>query len=124
MKQSHKTVLKRLSNGERTELELTTGEVSATAHAQHTLRYLSEAQQLGFCVKVGDAWTLTNAGRQALNVKPVAKQTAKITSWGMKEYYKGEDLRRLANRAGCYDFLDLPSRMHDGLHYRKDAKYG
>jgi hypothetical protein len=122
MKQNHKSVLKRLINGPRDEKSLTHGgDLDLGNAALHVIRNLEESQALGYCVKVGEEWMLTNAGKTALNVKAEPKQT-RITSWSVGGVYKGEDLRRLANRPGCYEFLNIPSRMHFGLVYRKDAQ--
>jgi hypothetical protein len=121
LKQNHKAILKRLSNGPRTELEITTGQIDQTAHALHSIRYLEETQALGLCVKIGDAWSLTNDGRKAIETKDVEKATKRICGLTMTEKYDGKELRQLGNRVGAYNFLSVPSRMHDGLHYRKDA---
>lgn len=123
LKQNHKAILKRLSNGPRTELEITTGQIDQTAHALHSIRYLNETQALGLCVKIGDAWSLTNDGRKAIaeNSNPAFKNT-RICGLSIKETYDGKELRQLGNRNGAYDFLNVPSRMHFGLVYRKDAQ--
>jgi len=121
LKQNHKAILKRLSNGPRTELEITTGQIDQTAHALHSIRNLNEAQALGLCVKIGDAWSLTNSGRAAIEAKDAEKATKRICAYSMTERYDGKELRQLGNRVGAYNFLNVPSRMHDGLHYRKDA---
>jgi len=125
MKQNHKSVLKRLINGPRDEKSLTHGgDLDLGNAALHVVRSLNEAQALGYCVKVGEEWMLTNAGKTALKVEKPAFNKTRITSWSVGGVYKGEDLRRLANRPGCYDFLEIPSRMHFGLVYRKDANHG
>jgi len=121
LKQNHKAILKRLSNGPRTELEITTGQIDQTAHALHSIRYLEETQALGLCVKIGDAWSLTNDGRKAIEAKEVEKATKRICGLTMTERYDGKELRQLGNRPGAYEFLNIPSRMHFGLVYRKDA---
>jgi len=122
LKQNHKAILKRLSNGPRTELEITTGQIDQTAHALHSIRYLEETQALGLCVKIGDAWSLTNDGRKAIEAKEVEKATKRICGLTMTETYNGAELRQLGNRPGAYSFLNVPSRMHFGLVYRKDAQ--
>jgi hypothetical protein len=122
LKQNHKAILKRLSNGPRTELELTTGEVDQTAHAQHTIRYLLATQAFGLCVKIGDAWSLTNSGRAAIEDKEVEKATKRICAYSVTERYDGKELRQLGNRVGAYDFLSIPSRFFDARVYRPDAK--
>jgi len=121
LKQNHKAILKRLSNGPRTELEITTGQIDQTAHALHSIRNLNEAQAFGLCVKIGDAWSLTNDGRKAIEAKEVEKETKRICAMSTTEKYDGAELRQLGNRNGAYDFLNVPSRMHFGLVYRKDA---
>lgn len=122
MKQAHKSVLKRLINGPREEKTLTHGGDQDLGNAAiHIVRNLEDAQALGLCVKIGETWYLTNGGREALNVKAEAK-VLRICAMSMTERYDGADLRRLANRPGAYNFIDLPSRMHFGLVYRKDAK--
>ena len=120
MKQSHKATLKRLANGSRTELELTTGDFAETAGTLHLLRYLDECQSLGYCVKIGDTWSLTNSGREAIKVEKAAK-IDRICGLSMTEHYKGEDLRQLADRVGAYQFLSCPSLINGNRVYRKDA---
>lgn len=122
MKTAIKSTLKRLINGPRTEKELTCGDVADTAHQNHTIRRLNESEQQGYCVFVDGAWQLTNAGRDALAKKKEPRFTeGRICAGTATGTYSGHDLRRLANRSGCYDFLDVPSLMHYGLVYRKDA---
>lgn len=122
MKTAIKSTLKRLVNGPRTEKELTTGDASETAHAGHTIRRLNEAEQQGFCVYVNEAWMLTQSGRDALAKKKEPRFTeGRICASTATGVYDGSDLRRLANRPGCYNFLDVPSLMHYGRIYRKDA---
>ena len=122
MKTAIKSTLKRLINGPRTEKELTAGDASETAHAGHTIRRLNDAEQQGFCVYVNETWQLTNAGRMALEAKKEPKfKEGRICAGTATGTYSGHDLRRLANRAGCYDFIDVPSLMHYGRVYRKDA---
>lgn len=122
MKTAIKSTLKRLINGPRTEKELTCGDVAETSHANHTIRRLNEAEQQGFCVYVNDTWMLTQSGRDALAKKKEPRFTdGRICAGTATGIYDGSDLRRLANRPGCYDFIDIPSRMHFGLVYRKDA---
>ena len=122
MKTAIKSTLKRLVNGPRTEKELTTGDANETAHSLHTLRRLAEAEQQGFCVYVNETWQLTNAGRAALEAKKEPKfKEGRICAGTANGIYDGSDLRRLANRPGCYNFLDVPSLMHYGRIYRKDA---
>lgn len=123
MKTAIKSTLKRLINGPRTEKELTTGDAAETSHANHTLRRLNEGEQQGYCVYVNDAWHLTEAGRAALATKKEQKfKEGRICAGTANGTYSGMDLRQLANRPNAYQFLDIPSRMHYGLVYRKDAK--
>lgn len=123
MKTAIKSTLKRLANGPRTEKELTTGDASETAHAGHTIRRLNEAEQQGFCVFIGEHWHLTQSGRDALEKKKEPRFTeGRICAGTATGTYNGADLRRLANRPGAYQFLDIPSVMHYGLVYRKDAQ--
>lgn len=122
LKQNHKAILKRLSNGPRTELEITTGQIDQTAHALHSIRNLNEAQALGLCVKIGDAWSLTNDGRKAIEAKEAEKATKRICAYSMTERYDGKELKQLGNRVGAYEFLNIPSRFFDTRVYRPDAK--
>lgn len=122
MKTAIKSTLKRLVNGPRTEKELTTGDAAETSHANHTISRLNDAEQQGFCVYVNETWQLTNAGRMALEAKKEPKfKEGRICAGTATGKYLGQDLRQLANRSGAYAFLDIPSRMHYGLVYRKDA---
>lgn len=117
LKLNHKAILKRITEP-RLEKQLTEGDQSQLA--LHTVRYLEECQALGYCVKIGDTWQLTNAGREAIAVQKVAK-VDRICAFSVKERYMGEDLRQLANRRGAYDFLNCPSLIGGKLVYRKDA---
>lgn len=122
IKQSHKAVLKRLAIGPRAEKDLTHGgDLDLGNAALHIVRNLEEAQALGLCVKIGEDWHLTGSGREALDVAPV-QSVKRICAMSMTATYDGKELRQLGNRTHAYDFLDIPSLMHDGLHYRKDAK--
>lgn len=122
MKTAIKSTLKRLINGPRTEQELTTGTAVETAHSHHTLRRLQEAQQQGYCISDGETWMLTHSGRDALAVKKEPRfKEGRICAGTATGVYDGSDLRRLANRKGAYDFLDIPSLYHYGLVYRKDV---
>ena len=118
MKTAIKSTLKRLSNGPRTEKELT----HAVANQGAIIRNLYDAQNGGFCIGIGEHWHLTNLGRAALEAKkePRSKE-GRICAGTANGIYAGSDLRRVANRPGCYNFLDVPSLMHYGRIYRKDA---
>jgi hypothetical protein len=121
MKQNHKNVLKRLINGPRDEKSLTHGgDLDLGNAAIHTVRNLEESQALGLCVKIGEEWMLTQGGKTALNVKAEPK-VLRICGLTMTERYDGKELRQLGNRPRAYEFLNIPSRMHFGLVYRKDA---
>ena len=121
MKQNHKSVLKRLINGPREEKSLTHGgDLDLGNSAIHAVRNLEESQALGLCVKIGEEWMLTQGGKTALNVKAEPKQT-RICGLTMTETYNGAELRQLGNRKNAYDFLNIPSLMHFGRVYRKDA---
>jgi hypothetical protein len=121
MKQNHKSVLKRLINGSRDEKSLTHGGDQDLGNAAlHIIRSLNEAQALGLCVKIGEEWMLTQGGKAALNVKAEPK-VQRICGLTMTERYDGKELRQLGNRPGAYNFINIPSRMHFGLVYRKDA---
>lgn len=121
MKQNHKSVLKRLINGPRDEKSLTHGgDLDLGNAAIHTVRNLEESQALGLCVKIDEEWMLTQGGKAALNVKAEQKQT-RICAMSTTEKYDGAELRQLGNRKNAYDFLNIPSLMHFGRVYRKDA---
>lgn len=117
IKQSHRTTLKRITEP-RLEKQLTEGDQSQLA--LHTVNYLHQCQALGLCVKIGDTWSLTNAGREAIKVEKSAK-VDRICAFSVTEKYTGEDLRQLANRRGAYDFLNCPSLIGGKRFYRKDA---
>lgn len=108
IKNHHKATLKRLVNGSRTENELTTGDMNETQHAKHTVNRLEDCQVLGYCVKIGDEWHLTDAGREVIETK-AEKASKRITSWSVGGVYDGWDLRDLANRPNAYDYRKCPS---------------
>jgi hypothetical protein len=121
MKQNIKATLKKLSAGPRTEKSMTHGDMDLGNTAVHIIRNLNDGQAQGYCVMIGEHWHLTDAGRKALDKKPVSTGKDRICAMSTKEKYDGAELRQLGNRPGAYSFLNVPSLMHFGRVYRKDA---
>ena len=122
LKPSYLNALKRIYQEPRTVKDLGTGEMNHTQHLQHTMKYLGELEQLGYCVQTGEYWLITPAGKAAVEEKKEdANKAERVTSWGMSGTYAGEELGRLSHRPGAYDFLNKPSRYFETRIYRKDA---
>lgn len=118
IKQSHLSMLKKLSNGTKELRSLTHGN-DVSQMSGHYERYLQEMQALGLVVQLGDSWSLTNHGREKLQGEKKNVATAKIADWKEREVYRGEDLRDLANRPCAYDAFKLPSLMNGVRVYPK-----
>lgn len=111
IKQSHLSMLKKLSNGGKELRSLTHGN-DVSQMSGHYERYLQEMQALGLVVQLGDSWSLTNAGREKLQGEKKNVATGKIADWRERPIYDGSDLRDLTNRRFAYDAFKLPSLMN------------
>ena len=117
---THKALLKRLSNGPRTMHDLTHSHIDNNAVFFHYTKYLPELERFGYVISHDEKWHLTEYGRMEMN-RAVSGAAMRIENGSSKEKYDGKELRRNVFREGCYDFLKYPSRFGDNLSYPKGA---
>jgi hypothetical protein len=79
---------------------------------------LPELERFGYVIFHDDKWHLTQYGRMEMN-RAVSGAAMRIENGSVREKYDGRELRRSVFRAGCYDFLNHPSRFGDNLVYHK-----
>ena len=115
---THRTLLKRLSNGPRTMLEMTHSHTDNNSVSFHYQRYLPELERFGYVINHQEKWHLTEYGRMEMN-RAISGAAMRIENGSVKEIYDGKELRRNVFRRGCYDFLQLPSRFGDSFVPRK-----
>jgi hypothetical protein len=115
---THRTILKRLSAGPRSMLDMTHSLTDNNSVSFHYGKYLPELERFGYVVSMDDKWHLTTYGRQEMN-RVISGAAMRIENGSTDEPYDGKELRMSALRPGCYDFLRHPSRFGDNLLYRK-----
>ena len=118
LNQTHKALLKRLSNGPRTMHDLTHSYADNNSVSFYYQKYLPELERFGYVISHDDKWHLTEYGRMEMN-RAVSGAAMRIENGSVKEIYDGKELRRSVFRKGCYDFLNYPSRFRDNLVYHK-----
>ena len=114
---THRTLLKRLSNGPRTMLEMTHSHTDNNSVSFHYQRYLPELERFGYVINHQEKWHLTEYGRMEMN-RAISGAAMRIENGSVKEPYDGKELRRNVFRRGCYDFLKYPSRFGDNQIYK------
>jgi len=115
---THRTLLKRLSSGPRTMLEMTHSHTDNNSVSFHYQRYLPELERFGYVINHDQKWHLTEYGRMEMN-RAISGAAMRIENGSTIEKYDGKELRRNVFRRGCYDFLQLPSRFGDIFVPRK-----
>jgi hypothetical protein len=118
LNQTHRTILKRLSGGPRSMLDMTHSATDNNAVSYHYARYLPDLEQFGYVINHQEKWHLTEYGRMEMN-RAISGAAMRIENGSVKEIYDGKELRRNVQRRGCYDFLQLPSRFGDNFVPRK-----
>ena len=118
LNQTHKALLKRLSNGPRTMHDLTHSYADNNSVSFYYQKYLPELERFGYVISHDEKWHLTEYGRMEMN-RAVSGAAMRIENGSVKEIYDGKELRRNVFRRGCYDFLQLPSRFGDNFVPRK-----
>lgn len=113
LKQNHRAALNKLANGPRTEMSLTHGSEGLGNSAIHMVRNLEECQALGYCVKIGDDWRLTNDGRIAINTKK--QSTYNNDSLYDRAIYVPSTFNPELQRPGCMDYKKYPSMVCGAL---------
>jgi len=118
LNQTHRIILKRLSSGPRSMLDMTHSATDNNAVSYHYAKYLPELERFGYVINHQENWHLTEYGRMEMN-RAISGAAMRIESGSVKEPYDGKELRRNVFRRGCYDFLQLPSRFGDVFVPRK-----
>ena len=118
LNQTHRTLLKRLSGGPRSMLDMTHSATDNNAVSYHYAKYLPDLEQFGYVINHQEKWHLTEYGRMEMN-RAISGAAMRIENGSVKEIYDGKELRRNVQRRGCYDFLQLPSRFGDNFVPRK-----
>ena len=114
---THRSLLKRLSSGPRTMLELTHAATDNNSVSFHYQRYLPELERFGYVINHDQKWHLTEYGRMEMN-RAISGAAMRIENGSVKEPYDGKELRMSVFRRGCYDFLKYPSRFGDNQIYK------
>jgi len=114
---THRSLLKRLSSGPRTMIDLTHAATDNNSVSFHYQRYLPELERFGYVINHQEKWHLTEYGRMEMN-RAISGAAMRIESGSIREPYDGKELRRNVQRRGCYDFLKYPSRFGDNQIYK------
>ena len=117
LKLGHKTILTRLEHSACSLKDFTHATQAVGNQGYHYERYLSDLENYGYVVLIGDYYHITGFGVAKLAEKKVSTRTTKISAGTTTELYDGADLKRSCNRFGCYDFLKYPSKLGDNLVY-------
>ena len=117
LKLGHKTILTRLEHSACSLKDFTHATQAVGNQGYHYERYLSDLENYGYVVLIGDYYHITGFGVAKLAEKKVKVTTNKISAGTTVEIYDGADLKRSCNRFGCYDFLKYPSKLGDNLVY-------
>jgi len=115
---THRSLLKRLSSGPRTMIDLTHAATDNNSVSFHYQRYLPELERFGYVINHDQKWHLTEYGRMEMN-RVISGAAMRIENGSTTEKYDGKELRMSVFRRGCYDFLQLPSRFGDNFVPRK-----
>ena len=118
LNQTHRIILKRLSSGPRSMLDMTHSATDNNAVSYHYAKYLPELERFGYVINHQEKWHLTEYGRMEMN-RAISGAAMRIEIGSVREIYDGKELRRNVFRRGCYDFLQLPSRFGDNFVPRK-----
>jgi len=105
--------LKRLSNGPRSSLSLTSTEAHLPNNA-HSPTHLKNLEMNGFVVQIDDLWHMTNAGRMQLMDIHSVKKTPVANGTTHETYVQG-DWKDHVHRRGALDFLKCKSRISNSL---------
>ena len=118
LNQTHRIILKRLSSGPRSMLDMTHSATDNNAVSYHYAKYLPELERFGYVISHDEKWHLTEYGRMEMN-RAISGAAMRIENGSTTEPYDGKELHRNVFRRGCYDFLQLPSRFGDTFVPRK-----
>jgi len=118
LNQTHRIILKRLSSGPRSMLDMTHSHTDNNSVSFHYAKYLPELERFGYVINHQEKWHLTEYGRMEMN-RAISGAAMRIENGSTTEKYDGKELRMSVFRRGCYDFLQLPSRFGDVFVPRK-----
>lgn len=119
LKLGHKTILTRLEHSACSLKDFTHATQAVGNQGYHYERYLSDLENYGYVVLIGDYYHITGFGVAKLAEKRTAIKATKVSAGTTTEIYDGADLKRSCNRLGCYDFLKYPSKLGDHLSFPK-----
>ena len=117
LKLGHMTILKRLEHSSSSLKDFTHASQGVGNQGHHYAKYLSDIENYGYAVLIGDYYHITGFGvakleEKRMAVRPVA---TKISAGTTTEIYDGSDLKQSGTREGAFDFLKYPSRFGDNL---------
>ena len=119
LKLGHMTILKRLEHSACSLKDFTHASQAVGNQGYHYEKYLSDLENWGYVLLIGDYYRVTGFGIAKLEEKrligrPIA---TKIATGTTKELYDGADLKQGGIREGAFDFLKHPSKFGDNLTY-------
>jgi hypothetical protein len=119
LKLGHTTILKRLEHSACSLKDFTHASQAVGNQGYHYEKYLSDLENWGYVLLIGDYYRITGFGIAKLEEKrslgrPIA---TKIATGTTKELYDGADLKQGGIREGAFDFLNYPSKFGDNLTY-------
>jgi hypothetical protein len=118
LKLGHKTILTRLEHSACSLKDFTHATQAVGNQGYHYERYLSDLENYGYVILIGDYYHLTGFGAAKLEEKRYPRPRAtKISAGTTTEIYDGADLKQTCMRAGAYDFLKYPSKLGENLVY-------
>jgi hypothetical protein len=117
LKLGHTTILKRLEHSACSLKDFTHASQEVGNQGYHYAKYLSDLENWGYVLLIGDYYRITGFGIAKLEEKrsmgrPIA---TKIATGTTKELYDGADLKQGGIREGAFDFLKYPSKFGDNL---------
>lgn len=105
--------LKRLSNGPRSNISLTTTE-TYSPKAFHSPTHLKNLEMNGLVVQIEDMWHLTNAGRMRL-IETKSESYTRHANGTTHETYVQGNWKDHVHRKGALDFLKCQSRFSNSF---------
>ena len=123
LKLGHMTILKRLEHSACSLKDFTHASQAVGNQGYHYEKYLSDLENWGYVLLIGDYYRVTGFGIAKLEEKrsmgrPIA---TKISAGTTKELYDGADLKQGGIREGAFDFLNYPSKFGDNLTYPRTS---
>lgn len=120
LKLGHMTILKRLAYSSCSLKDFTHASQGVGNQGHHYEKYLSDIENWGYAVLIGDYYHITGFGVAKVEEKKMARPVAtKISAGTTTELYDGADLKQSGIREGAFDFLKYPSKFGDNLVYPK-----